>query len=229
MEGEDKYRIITAVGTGEFKDRNSKFLGFAHPARTEAEALGWVTHYQKLHHKARHWCYAYRLGNDGNRFRANDDGEPSGTGGKPILGQIDKLGVSDTVVVVVRYYGGIKLGTSGLINAYREGAALALSTATVGERQLTERLVLSFGYDLMGNVMSALSSLELEMSDNDFGASPQLTIEVARSQVESTRKQLLAKIGNVYLAEVDDEFEVAGLSIKTQTAADEADDTLGPV
>ncbi|PHI19517.1 YigZ family protein [Lewinellaceae bacterium SD302] len=210
---EDKYRIITAPGTGEFKDRSSKFIGFAHPARTEAEALNWVEHYQKLHHKARHWCYAYRLGNDGNRFRANDDGEPSGTGGKPILGQIDKLGVSDTVVVVVRYYGGVKLGTSGLINAYREGAVLALADATVGERYLTHRLVVNFGYELMGKVMSALSSLELEMAENDFGATPSLIIEVPRSEALATRRRLLAAIGEVYLEEVDEEFAVEGLDI----------------
>lgn len=214
MSNSDQYRVLISEGSGAFKDRQSKFIGFAHPVRTEAEALEWVEAYQKLHHKARHWCYAYRLGDDGNRFRTNDDGEPSGTGGKPILGQIDKLEISDVVVVVVRYYGGVKLGTSGLINAYREGAALALADARVGWRYLTARLVVHFSYPRMGKVMSALEQLSLEMSDNDFGTQPQLTIEVPRSEASETRRRLLAKIGEVYLGEVDEEFSLDNLRIE---------------
>lgn len=213
MSEADAYPVLTGPGTGEFKDRGSKFLGFAHPARTEAAALEWVEHYRKEHHKARHWCYAYRLGNDGNRFRANDDGEPSGTGGKPILGQIDKLGLSDAVVIVVRYYGGVKLGTSGLINAYREGAALALAQAPSGSRLLTHRIRVSFTYERMGAVMRALQSLDLEMLESDFGTDPVLTIEVARSAATETRRQLLARIAEVYPAEVDEEFTRPGLSV----------------
>lgn len=213
MQNSDKYKVLAGEGAGEFKDRMSKFLGFAHPVRSESAALEWVEHYKKLHHKARHWCYAYRLGNDGNRFRANDDGEPSGTGGKPILGQIDKLELSDTVVVVVRYYGGVKLGTSGLINAYRTGAALALAEATIGERFLTRRIRINFTYELMGQVMNALNQLDLNMAENDFGASPNLLVEVPLSAVDTTQKQLLARIGEVYLEEVTDEFKVPGLSL----------------
>lgn len=194
----------------------SKFLGFAHPVRSETAALEWVEHYRKLHHKARHWCYAYKLGNDGNRFRANDDGEPSGTGGKPILGQINKMGVSDTVVIVVRYYGGVKLGTSGLINAYREGAALALADAGLGERFLTHSLHVSFTYEQMGRVMNALNQLNLEMAENDFGASPKLRVEVPRSEAVETRRQLLARIGDVYLEEVTEKFTVPGLEIEIE-------------
>lgn len=214
MSNSDQYRVIISEGSGEFKDRQSKFIGFAQPVRSEEAALAWVEEYQKLHHKARHWCYAYRLGDDGNRFRANDDGEPSGTGGKPILGQIDKLEISDVVVVVVRYYGGVKLGTSGLINAYREGAALALADAELGWRYLTHRLVIHFSYPDMGKVMSALEQLDLEMSENDFGVQPQLTIEVPRSEAAETRRQLLAKIGEVYLGEVDEEFSIENLRIE---------------
>ena len=170
---QDTYQIIDSVGSGEFRDRGSKFIGFAHPVRSEEGALEIVEDYKKLHHKARHWCYAYRIGADQNRFRANDDGEPSGTGGRPILGQIDKLGVSDTVVVVVRYYGGTKLGTSGLFNAYREGAALALAGAAVRDRVLTHRIEVGFTYALMGKVMNALNGLGLEMLSQDFNANPQ--------------------------------------------------------
>ncbi|MEL6143513.1 MAG: YigZ family protein, partial [Bacteroidota bacterium] len=155
MAKQDTYSIISSFGAGEFKDRGSKFLGFAHPASSPEEALAKVEEYHKLHHKARHWCYAYRLGPDQNRFRANDDGEPSGTAGRPILGQIDKLGVSDVVVIVVRYFGGVKLGTSGLINAYREAAALALAEAQIGEKVLSQLLQVRFTYELMGKVITA--------------------------------------------------------------------------
>lgn len=210
----DTYQIIDSIGTGEFRDRSSKFLGFAHPVRSEAAALEIVEDYKKLHHKARHWCYAYRLGADQNRFRANDDGEPSGTAGRPILGQIDKLGVSDTVVVVVRYYGGVKLGTSGLINAYREGAALALAEANVSERVLTHHIEIGFTYDLMGKVMNALSGLGLEMLSQSFDANPSLVVEVPRSETAPTMKELMARIGEVYLEEVTEDFTVTGLEIK---------------
>lgn len=213
---QDTYQIIDSIGTGEFRDRSSKFLGFAHPVRSESAALEVVEDYKKLHHKARHWCYAYRIGPDQNRFRANDDGEPSGTGGRPILGQIDKLGVSDTVVVVVRYYGGVKLGTSGLINAYREGAALALAEANVRDRVLTHQIEIEFTYELMGKVMNALNSLELQMLSQDFDANPSLTIEVPRSEAAPTVKELMARIGEVYLEEVDEEFTVEGLRIEVK-------------
>lgn len=209
----DSYAIITQVGEGEYKDRGSKFLGFAHPIQTAAEALEIVEQYKKEHHKARHWCYAYRLGPDENNFRMNDDGEPSATAGKPILGQIDKLGVSDTLVVVVRYYGGVKLGTSGLIQAYRAAAALALEAASFGERQLTHTLRLHFTYALMGKVMQALSVLQLQMQQQEFETAAQLDIVVPRSEASATRRQLLAQIADVYLEEVHEDFELEGLEI----------------
>jgi len=210
---QDTYQIITSSGKGEFKDRGSKFLGFAHPALSEKDALAKVEEYHKLHHKARHWCYAYRIGPDQNRFRANDDGEPSGTAGRPILGQIDKLEASDVVVIVVRYFGGVKLGTSGLINAYREAAALALAESSIGEKVLTHSLQIHFTYELMGKVMNALNSLGLAMASQDFGDQPSLFIEVPRSEASTVKIKLLAHIGEVYLEEVDEKFTVEGLTI----------------
>lgn len=210
----DAYAIITQGGEGEYKDRGSKFLGFAHAVQSATEALEIVEQHKKAHHKARHWCYAYRLGPDANNFRMNDDGEPSATAGKPILGQIDKLGVSDTLVVVVRYYGGVKLGTSGLIQAYREAAALALEAAIPGQRQLTHTLRLHFTYELMGKVMQALAALQLEMQQQQFDVQAQLDLVVPRSQASSTRQQLLAQIADVYEEEVHEDFALAGLEIE---------------
>ncbi len=210
----DFYTILTEGGSGEFRDKGSKFIGFAHPVQSAAAALEWVAQHKKEHLKARHWCYAYRLGSDQNNFRTNDDGEPSSTAGKPILGQIDKLGLSDTLVVVVRYFGGVKLGTSGLIHAYRTAAALALEGATLGQRPLINRLRLHFTYELMGKVLQALAALQLQMEAALFEAAPQLDIVVPRSQTTATQQQLLAQIGGVYLEEVTTDFEVPGLRIE---------------
>ena len=121
----DAYRSLAAPSTGEFKDRGSRFLAYAWPVRTEAEALEHLEALRKEHFKARHHCFAWRLGPDGTRFRANDDGEPSGTAGRPILGQIDSFNLTNVVIVVVRYFGGTLLGASGLIQAYREGSTFA--------------------------------------------------------------------------------------------------------
>ncbi|MEO0334553.1 MAG: YigZ family protein, partial [Bacteroidota bacterium] len=154
---QDFYQIPASSSVGEFRDRGSKFLAVLRHVRTEEEALEVVEEQRKAHPKCNHHCYAYRLGPGQDRWRANDDGEPSGTAGKPILGQIDKAELSDIIIVVSRYFGGTKLGTSGLINAYREAALAAISTVEVGVQPLTKSVALHFGYELMSPVMSALS------------------------------------------------------------------------
>ena len=182
--------------------------------RTEEEALEFVATQQQAHPKCNHHCYAYRLGEGRDRYRANDDGEPSGTAGRPILGQIDKAALSDCIVVVSRYFGGTKLGTSGLINAYREAAKLAIEAADTGWQPLTASLTLHFGYDLMGEVLSALSQLGLEMAGQDFGQTAWVRIEVPRSTAAATVRALKAAIAGVYREEVTEDFEVAGLRLE---------------
>jgi uncharacterized YigZ family protein len=125
----DTYLTIAATSLGEFKEKGSKFLAYAYFVSNESDIKEKLDLLKKEHFKATHHCYAYRLGTDGKNYRANDDGEPSGTAGRPILGQIDSFGLTNLLIVVVRYYGGTKLGTSGLINAYRESAKEALSNA----------------------------------------------------------------------------------------------------
>ncbi|MEM6700850.1 MAG: YigZ family protein, partial [Bacteroidota bacterium] len=127
----DQYKTLAAPSTGEFKDRGSKFFAYAFPVETETEVATALEQVKKEHFKARHHCYAYRLGMDKNNFRANDDGEPSGMAGRPILGQIDSWELTDVFIVVVRYFGGTKLGTSGLINAYKKSAMDALEQAEI--------------------------------------------------------------------------------------------------
>ena len=134
MKKTDKYQTIANPAEGFFKDRGSKFIAYAYPVDSESDWQERLAEVRQLHPKARHWCYAYRLGTDGNNFRANDDGEPSGTAGKPILGRIDSFELVNVMVVVVRYFGGTLLGASGLIHAYKEATADALKGAEIIEK-----------------------------------------------------------------------------------------------
>ncbi|MBB4079335.1 putative YigZ family protein [Lewinella aquimaris] len=210
----DQYLIPAGSSEGEFRDRGSKFVAVLRPVRTEEEALDVVNEQRLAHPKCNHHCYAYRLGPGTDRWRTNDDGEPSGTAGKPILGQIDRVGLSDVMIVVSRYFGGTKLGTSGLINAYREAAKLAIEAGSTAVRTITTRLELRFGYELMGPVMSALDHLHLDMVEQDFAETARVTLELPKSTVPSTLRELKAAIAGVYVEEVDEDFSVPGLEIK---------------
>jgi len=216
----DSYTIPAAAAEGEFRDRGSKFVAHLQPVRTEEEALHVVEQQRRAHAKCNHHCYAYRLGPGPDRYRANDDGEPSGTAGRPILGQIDKAALSDVIIVVSRYFGGTKLGTSGLINAYREAARIALEATATATRTITTTVTLEFGYALMTPVMSALSQLGLEMAGQDFTERATVVLRLPRSTVETTLRELQAAIAGVYIAEVDKDFEVAGLNILVQPPAE---------
>ena len=202
----DSYRTIAAPAEGEFKDRGSKFLAYAWPVRTEEEALAHLDWLRKEHFQARHHCFAWRLAPDGSRFRANDDGEPSGTAGRPILGQIDSFGLTDVVVVVVRYFGGTLLGTSGLIQAYREAAAEALRTAKVEEKIVCDTFRFDFDYALMPDVMNAVKKLGLDIVHQDFGERGLLHLAIRQSEVADTllkMKALIRKISTEEAAGLD--------------------------
>lgn len=210
----DTYQTISGMASGEFRDRGSKFIAYAYPAYNEEEWKAALEEVRKLHPKARHHCYAYRLGLDRNNFRANDDGEPSGTAGRPILGQIDSFGLTYVIVIVIRYFGGTLLGTSGLINAYRESTAAALQEANIIECTVEEIYRLSFDYSLMGNVMSSIEHLQLNMIGQNFDTSATVDLAIRRSEVAPTLLRLKAAIGNLYLEEVNEETEVEGLGIE---------------
>ena len=197
----DAYRTLSSPATGEFKDRGSKFLAYAWPVRTEEEALVHLEALRKEHFKARHHCYAWRLGVEGTRFRANDDGEPSGTAGRPILGQIDAAGLTDVVVVVVRYFGGTLLGTSGLINAYREAAAVALKSAEVVEKIIQTFVTLDFDYSIMPDVVHAVKKLGLEIIRQDYGERGLLKVGIRKNETEATLLQLKAYLWKASLEE----------------------------
>ncbi len=155
-----KYSTLSAKGFGEFRDRGSKFLAYAYPLQAVAEVKEILKALKKEHPKAVHHCYAYRFGTDGNNFRTNDDGEPSGSAAKPMLGQIDSLGISNILVVVVRYFGGTLLGVPGLINAYKTATAEALKNIPLIEKWVEQQYILNFDYPFMGEVLYILKQYE---------------------------------------------------------------------
>jgi len=164
----DTYFTIANSSLGEFKEKGSKFFAYAYFVCDEAEIKERLDLLKKEHFKATHHCYAYRLGPDGKNYRANDDGEPSGTAGRPILGQIDSFGLANVLIIVVRYYGGTKLGTSGLINAYREAAKLALENSVKIEKIIETQIDFSVPYLKMNEVMQFLKHNEIELIKNEY-------------------------------------------------------------
>ena len=158
MDG--KFTTISAAGQGDFRDRGNKFLAFAYPVSSALDVKERLQLLKKEHPKAVHHCYAYRIGNDGTRYRANDDGEPSGSAGKPILGQIDSLGLTNVLVVVVRYFGGTLLGVPGLINAYKTATNLALEPLPKIEKWIERLYNITFDYPVMGEVLYLLKQCE---------------------------------------------------------------------
>lgn len=210
----DSYRTIAAPSTGEFKDRGSKFIAYAWPVRTESEALEHLEGLRKEHFKARHHCFAWRFEPDGNRFRANDDGEPSGTAGRPILGQIDSFSLTYVVVVVVRYFGGTLLGASGLIQAYREAAAEALRSAEIIECLVKDFFLLDFDYALMPDVMNAVKKMDLEIVRQNFEDRGHIEIAIRQSETAATLSRLKATLWKVSEEEAADVDWPAGLLVK---------------
>lgn len=178
----DIYKTIIEKSEGLFKSRGSKFLSYAFPVKTEDEIKEILNQVKKEHHSARHHCYAWRLGTEEITFRANDDGEPSSTAGKPILGQLLSFELTNTLVVVVRYFGGTLLGTSGLINAYRTAAAEAIKNAKIETRIIEEKFTLKFTYKEMNEVMQIIKQENLNISDTRFELRCELDFSVRKSE-----------------------------------------------
>ena len=185
----DSYKILTKPSEGTYSELRSKFLAFAIPVRTAEEAMEQVAKYQKEYFDARHVCWAYRLGPDGEEYRSNDNGEPSGTAGKPILGQMVSADVSDLIILVIRYFGGVKLGTSGLIVAYRTAAAEALASGEFAERLVEKEMKLTFGYEHMNLVMRMVKDLQPRIVSQDYkdNGNIVMTISTRLSHVERVR------------------------------------------
>jgi len=172
------YRTIATTSDGQFRDRGSTFLSFAFPVKNEEEVKDILQQLRKEYHDARHHCYAWKLGIDPAAVRANDDGEPSSSAGKPILNQIEKLELTNTLVVVVRYFGGTLLGVGGLINAYRTAAEAALRNNRVVRRKIQRSYHLEFGYPDMNTVMGLVKEMELDTDQQAFGLNCSMTVRV---------------------------------------------------
>ena len=198
MLPDDAYLTIAGPSEGVVREKMSRFLAFAWPATSAAEAKEVVARYQKEYHDARHVCWAYMVGPERKEFLSSDNGEPSGTAGKPILGQINSLGLTDVVVVVVRYFGGIKLGTSGLIVAYREAAREALDAAEIVQRYQKVDISFTFPYIAMNSVMKLVKNGEVDIASQQFDNTCSMTLSTRLSLSEQLR-QRLADIDGVSL------------------------------
>ncbi|WP_299010241.1 YigZ family protein [uncultured Tenacibaculum sp.] len=185
-EIKDTYKTITKPSEETlFKDRNSKFFGYAFPVFSEEDIKERLEELRKQHHTARHHCYAWQLGTENIRFRANDDGEPSNSAGQPIYGQIQSFDVTNILIVSVRYFGGTKLGVGGLINAYRTSAQLALEASEIVEKTIDIHYKLKFGYDMMNKVQRIIKERNLDIINQKLELDCEYTISVRKKEAEN--------------------------------------------
>ena len=186
----DEYKTLKSEGQGYYTDKRSKFLAFAHHVSSVDEIKDLIAGYRKKYYDARHVCYAYMLGPERLEFRANDDGEPSSTAGKPILGQINSNELTDILIVVVRYYGGVNLGTSGLIVAYREAAADAIAHSEIETRQVEEVITYTFSYPLMNDVMRIVKEMQPRILSQTYDNTCEIRLSIRKSEAEQLRSRL---------------------------------------
>lgn len=187
---DDTFKTIAAPAEGTYSEKRSKFLAFAIPVHTLDEVKELVKEYQKKYYDAHHACYAYMLGHERKDFRANDNGEPSGTAGKPILGQINSNELTDILIIVVRYFGGIKLGTSGLIGAYKTAAADAIANATIIEKTVDDDVTVFFEYPFLNDVMRIVKEEEPQVVEQMFEMDCKMTLRIRRSKMGRLRSRL---------------------------------------
>jgi uncharacterized YigZ family protein len=186
----ETYKTITRGAEAEYKDRGSKFLAIAFAMQSPEEFKTKLAEIKKEHPKANHHCFAYRIGTDGNKFRVGDDGEPSGTAGRPILGQLDSQGITDAGIVVVRYFGGTLLGVPGLINAYKMAATLALQVSLIEEKAVMKNLRIACNYTDINDVMRIVKLCNGQLLSNDQGLFCTIKVAVPKNRLEATLEQL---------------------------------------
>ncbi|MFQ7113768.1 IMPACT family protein [Hallella bergensis] len=186
----DSYKTIQGTGEGYYTEKRSKFLAFAHHVESAEEVKEIVDSYRKKYYDARHCCYAYMLGADRSAYRANDDGEPSSTAGKPILGQINSKELTNILICVVRYYGGVNLGTGGLIVAYRTAAADAIAHCEIVERLVEEQVTFSFSYPMMNGVMRVVKDMDARIVAQKFELSCEVVLSIRKSLAGELRARL---------------------------------------
>jgi uncharacterized YigZ family protein len=185
----DEYKTLKEISQGLYKEKGSKFIAIATPAASLDEVRQQLEMLHKRYHDARHHCYAYRLGEEPYEIRHNDDGEPSGTAGKPIFGQIQSFGLTNVLIVVIRYFGGVKLGTGGLIQAYRTAAKDAIENGTIITKIWTARLEIRFNYLQMNDVMHIIKEENLRILDQDSGEQSSILLEIRKGNLEAVMRK----------------------------------------
>jgi len=208
------YKTIRNSAEGLVKEKGSKFFSYAFPITTEFEAAERLAEVRKLHPKARHFCYAWKLGTSNQLYRSNDDGEPSGTAGRPILGQIEKLQLTDIIVIVVRYFGGTLLGTGGLIQAYRGAAAVALEVSEVIENLVYFSVVIDYDYSMTSDIMHILKVFQLTIEEQVFELVPQMVVKIPVSVYDDFLVSLKAQLCQVSLEEANTIESIENFNIK---------------
>ena len=197
---DDSYKTIKQVAEGYYTEKRSRFISYAIPVRTVEEVKEQLEKYRKQYYDARHVCWAYMLGPERQTFRANDDGEPSSTAGKPILGQINSNELTDLLIVVVRYFGGIELGTSALIGGYRTGGAEAIAAAEIEERTVDEDITVVFEYPYLNGIMRIVKEDNPAIISQKFEMDCEMTLRIRKGEAERLKNRLL-KVETAYLKE----------------------------
>lgn len=198
---EDTYKSIETASTGLYKEKGSKFLSFAYPVKTETEVKIIIEQLRHEYYDARHHCYAYIIGFDKSGYRVNDDGEPSGTAGKPIYGQLLSFDLTNTLVVVVRYFGGIKLGVSGLINAYKTATRDALQNVNILEKTINEVYKLEFPYEMINDAMKIIKDYGLQIIETNFDTDSVIIFKIRRNNAQKVidKIRISYRFGIIYL------------------------------
>lgn len=211
---QDNYKTISEKSYGEYKEKGSKFLAYLYPFESDGQLDEVMAEIKSEHPKARHLCYAYEVGLSGDIYRINDDGEPSGTAGKPIYGQIKSNELSDVICVVVRYFGGTKLGATGLIRAYKQASIEAIQNATIITRFIYDYFELNVAYDHVGVVINELKSLDFELLDQHFTSEAILDIKIRQSASDTAIKQFMANMLGWDIADIQEDTVLDYCTIK---------------
>jgi len=213
MKAIDEYYTLSQNSTGEYKDRGSKFIGYGYPVTSTDQIHLLLDILKEQNPKCGHICYGYALGIDRKEFRSNDDGEPSGTAGKPIYNRILSHDLTDTLIAVVRYWGGTKLGATGLIKAYKSSAEEAINNNSIVSKYLTDSFRLEFDYAIMGDLLNHLKKMNITILNKELGANASLNIETRRSKSDELIRKLKAKMLNISEERINEKTIIQGLKI----------------
>lgn len=211
---EDSYKTVISPAEGEFKDKKSKFLGYIFEIENENQFKEIIEKVRKQHFKANHHCYAYKLGTDDNVFRYSDDGEPSGTAGVVIYNQLRSFELSNVLLVVVRYFGGVKLGVSGLINAYKNAAIAAINNSEIVEKYIENQIMLNYDFNNTGKVMKSINAFNAGIVETTFNPNPEISISLRKSLIEQFKFHLFSSFLDRDVTAVELNTGIPGLSFK---------------